>query len=34
MDVAQDAADVVLLQPGLKVLHNGILEGRRALATS
>ncbi len=30
VDVAQDAADVVLLQPGLKVLHNGILEGRRA----
>ncbi len=30
VDIAQDAADVVLLQPGLKVLHNGILEGRRA----
>jgi len=30
VDIAQDAADVVLLQPGLKVLHDGILEGRRA----
>jgi len=32
VDVAQDAADVVLLQPGLKVLHDGIVEGRRAFA--
>ena len=30
VEVAQDAADVVLLQAGLKVLHEGILEGRRA----
>ncbi len=30
VDIAQDAADVVLLQPGLKVLHDGIVEGRRA----
>ncbi|SEB42314.1 magnesium-translocating P-type ATPase [Terriglobus roseus] len=30
VDVAQDAADVVLMQPGLSVLHQGILEGRRA----
>lgn len=30
VDVAQDASDVVLLQPGLAVLHEGILEGRRA----
>lgn len=30
VDVAQDAADVVLLQPGLSVLHEGIVEGRRA----
>lgn len=30
VDVAQDAADVVLLQPGLGVLHDGIIEGRRA----
>jgi len=30
VDIAQDAADVILLEPGLKVLHEGILEGRRA----
>jgi Mg2+-importing ATPase len=30
VEVAQDAADVVLLQPGLAVLHDGIIEGRRA----
>jgi Mg2+-importing ATPase len=30
VDVARDAADVVLVQPGLKVLHDGILEGRKA----
>lgn len=30
VDVAQNAADVVLLQPGLAVIHDGILEGRRA----
>ena len=29
-DVARDAADVILLQPSLRVLHHGILEGRRA----
>jgi P-type Mg2+ transporter len=29
-DVARDAADVILGQPGLGVLHRGILEGRRA----
>ena len=29
-DVARDAADVILRQPGLRVLHRGILEGRRA----
>ena len=29
-DVARDAADVILVQPGLKVLHDGILEGRKA----
>ncbi len=28
--VAQDAADVILKRPGLAVLHNGIVEGRRA----
>ncbi len=30
VDVARDAADIILLQPGLRVLHDGILEGRRA----
>jgi Mg2+-importing ATPase len=29
-DVARDAAAVILGQPGLRVLHRGILEGRRA----
>ena len=29
-DVARDAADVILGQPSLRVLHQGILEGRRA----
>jgi len=29
-DVARDAADVILGQPSLRVLHRGILEGRRA----
>jgi Mg2+-importing ATPase len=30
VDVARDAADIILLEPGLQVLHEGILEGRRA----
>jgi len=30
VDVAKDAADIILLEPSLKVLHNGILEGRKA----
>ncbi|MFI5297333.1 MAG: magnesium-translocating P-type ATPase [Polyangiales bacterium] len=30
VDVARDAADIILLQDGLDVLHGGILEGRRA----
>jgi len=30
VDVARDAADVVLVQPGLNVLHDGIIEGRKA----
>jgi Mg2+-importing ATPase len=30
VDVAKDAAEIILLQPGLAVLHSGILEGRRA----
>lgn len=29
-DVARDAADIVLLERGLPVLHQGILEGRKA----
>src|ERR1700674_5698781 len=29
-DVARDAADIILGQPSLRVLHRGILEGRRA----
>ena len=30
VDVARDAADIILLEPRLEVLHKGILEGRRA----
>jgi Mg2+-importing ATPase len=30
VDVARDAADIILLDAGLAVLHQGILEGRRA----
>jgi len=30
VDVARDAADVVLVEPGLRVLHDGIIEGRKA----
>ena len=30
VDVARDAADIILVEPGLRVLHNGIVEGRRA----
>ncbi len=30
VDVARDAADIILLEEGLGVLHRGILEGRRA----
>jgi Mg2+-importing ATPase len=29
-DVAKDAADIILLEPGLEVLNNGIIEGRKA----
>jgi Mg2+-importing ATPase len=29
-DVARDAAEIILTKPGLRVLHRGILEGRRA----
>jgi P-type Mg2+ transporter len=31
-DVARDAADIILLRPGLGILHRGIIEGRRASA--
>ena len=30
VDIARDASDVVMLKPGLNVLHDGIMEGRRA----
>jgi Mg2+-importing ATPase len=30
VDVARDAADIILVEPGLAVLHRGILEGRKA----
>jgi Mg2+-importing ATPase len=30
VDVAKDAAEIILLEPGLGVLHAGILEGRKA----
>src|SRR6185503_16752202 len=30
VDVAKDAADFILLEPGLDVLHSGIIEGRKA----
>ncbi|HWS18078.1 MAG TPA: magnesium-translocating P-type ATPase, partial [Candidatus Elarobacter sp.] len=30
VDIARDAADIILMEPGLQVLHDGILEGRRA----
>jgi Mg2+-importing ATPase len=30
VDVARDAADIILLEQSLEVLHDGILEGRRA----
>ena len=29
-DVAREAADVILVEPGLRVLHDGIVEGRKA----
>jgi Mg2+-importing ATPase len=32
VDVAREAADIILLKPGLQILHNGIIEGRRASA--
>jgi len=32
VDVAREAADIILLNPGLGILHKGIIEGRRASA--
>ncbi|MBZ5527613.1 MAG: magnesium-translocating P-type ATPase [Acidobacteriia bacterium] len=32
VDIARDAADIILVEPGLSVLHRGILEGRKASA--
>lgn len=32
VDVAREAADIILLKPGLHILHKGIIEGRRASA--
>ena len=32
VDVAREAADIILLKPGLEILHKGIIEGRRASA--
>ncbi|MGA7223097.1 MAG: HAD-IC family P-type ATPase, partial [Candidatus Acidiferrales bacterium] len=32
VDVAREAADIILLKPELGILHNGIIEGRRASA--
>jgi Mg2+-importing ATPase len=32
VDVAREAADIILLKPGLQILHSGIMEGRRASA--
>jgi len=32
VDVAREAADIILLRPGLQILHKGIIEGRRASA--
>ncbi len=30
VDVARDAAQIILVEPGLQILHQGIIEGRRA----
>ena len=32
VDVARDAAEIILLKPGLSILHKGVVEGRRASA--
>jgi Mg2+-importing ATPase len=30
VDIARDAADIILLEPSLDILHRGVIEGRRA----
>jgi len=30
VDVAREAAEIILMEPSLRVLHNGIIEGRKA----
>ena len=30
VDVARDAAEIILIEPGLRILHSGIIEGRKA----
>lgn len=30
VDVARDAAEIILVEPGLRVLHEGVIEGRKA----
>jgi Mg2+-importing ATPase len=32
VDVAKASAEVILMRPGLRVIHDGVLEGRRAFA--
>ncbi|HHY46977.1 MAG TPA: magnesium-translocating P-type ATPase [Firmicutes bacterium] len=34
VDVAKEAADIVLLEEGLRILENGIIEGRRTFANT
>jgi P-type E1-E2 ATPase len=34
VDVAKDAAEIILLECSLKVLHEGIIEGRKAFGSS
>jgi len=33
-DVAKEAADIILLERNLSVIHNGVIEGRRAVANT
>jgi Mg2+-importing ATPase len=32
VDVAREAAELILLEPGLRILHDGVIEGRRSFA--